>query len=415
MARGGSSFDDLVQAALKQLQSGRPQSAVRSTIDDAIKTTSSAASAVKSALAKVKKPAKPKVTSKTAGTTSARPAAPKSKAERRLENQRKEAERLQNVSDDAAAKKKIKKAEKREKYLNKEKQKIDERYSPKTQREGGSAIVNNTVKKKLNAIEYKERLSQNKVGELDRQTDKLFADRMASIKEDGYVLTKGETKEMYASIRRELAEKGERNLDTMSANLREKFAKYNKLSPKEMDTELGRVMFRSRENSIKVGNRPVDKRSRSEILEDKRLSDAAEAAAAKKANKTLLSEKGTGPERGPRPDKPFKESKSGLRLQQLQREGAEKAAKMRTKERQLSGSSKKYSAAELKDVKVVTAEQAAAAKSRLSGSGEGYNMKASVPLRSGRRNETVEELNARIAANRAKIAKESKTSKSKRK
>ena len=69
----------------------------------------------------------------------------------------------------------------------------------------------------------------------------------------------------------------------------------------------------------------------------------------------------------------------------------------------------------MKDVKVVTAEQAAAAKSRLSGSGEGYNMKASAPLRSGRRNETAEELNARIAANRAKIAKESKTPKSKRK
>ena len=42
-------------------------------------------------------------------------------------------------------------------------------------------------------------------------------------------------------------------------------------------------------------------------------------------------------------------------------------------------------------------------------------MKASAPLRSGRRNETAEELNARIAANRAKIAKESKTPKSKRK
>jgi len=415
MARGGSSFDDLVQAALKQLQSGRPQSAVRSTIDDAIKTTSSAASAVKSALAKVKKPAKPKVTSKTAGTTSTRPAAPKTKAERRLENQRKEAERLQNVSDDAAAKKKIKKAEKREKYLNKEKQKIDERYSPKTQREGGSAIVSNTVKKKLNAIEYKERLSQNKVGELDRQTDKEFAKRMASIKEDGYVLTKGETKEVYSSIRKELVEKGERNLDTLNANLRDKMAKLKKLSPKEMDTETGRLFFRKNVFDSKTGTRPVDKRSGLQIAEDKRLSDAAEAAAAKKADKARLSEKGTGAERGPRPDKPFEESKSGLRLQQLQRENAEKAAKMRTKERQLSGSSKKYSAAELKDVKVVTAEQAAAAKSRLSGSGEGYNMKPSVPLRSGRRNETVEELNARIAANRAKIAKESKTSKSKRK
>ena len=67
---------------------------------------------------------------------------------------------------------------------------------------------------------------------------------MASIKEDGYVLNKSETKEMYASIRRELAEKGERNLDTMNANLRDKMAKLKKLSPKEMDTETGRLLFR---------------------------------------------------------------------------------------------------------------------------------------------------------------------------
>ena len=71
----GSAFDDLVKAALKQLQSGRPQAAVRSTIDDAIKGTSSAAAAAKSALAKIQRTPKPRVTSKTAGTTSARPAA----------------------------------------------------------------------------------------------------------------------------------------------------------------------------------------------------------------------------------------------------------------------------------------------------------------------------------------------------
>ena len=411
----GSAFDDLVKAALKQLQSGRPQAAVRSSIDDAIKSTSGAAAAAKSALAKIQRTPKAKVTSKTAGTTSARPAAPKTKAERRLENQRKDAERLQKISDETAAEKKIRKAKSRDKYLNKEKQKIDERYSTKTQREGGRPLLTRSVEKKLNAIEYKERLAQNKGGLLDSRTDKEFQKRMASIKEDGYVLTKGETKEMYASIRRELAEKGERNLDTMNANLRDKMAKLKKLSPKEMDTETGRLLFRKNVFDSKTGTRPVDKRSGSQIAEDRRLSDAAEAAATKKADAARLSEKGTGAERGPRPDKPFKESKSGLRLQQLQRENAEKAAKMRTKERQLSGSSKKYSATELKDVKVVTAEQAAAAKSRLSGSGEGYNMKASAPLRSGRRNETAEELNARIAANRAKIAKESKTPKSKRK
>lgn len=410
---GGKQFDDLVSAALKALQSGRPQAAVRSTIDDAIKSTGTAASAAKAALAKVTGRSKPKTattTSKAAKVTSPKPSKTPTKEQGRSANQIKEAERRQKISDEAAVKKKATKAKNREKYLNKEKQKIDERYSQKTQREGGRPIIVKKVEKKLNAIEYKERLAKNEVGELDRRTDKLFKERMADIKADGYKLTNAEVKEVYNSIRKELKETGERNLDTMNANLREKMAKYKAMNAKEMDTEAGRELFRKNAFDSKTGTRPVDNRSRAEIARDKRLSDAAEEAAAKKADKARLSEKGTGAEKGPRPDKPFEESESGKRLQAAQKANAAKNVERKSLG---SASSKRFTAEELRQTKIVSEAEAQAKVAAASKGGEGYNVKPSTPLRSGRRQETAEEINARLAAFRAKQSKGSKVPKKK--
>lgn len=412
-------FEELVALAVKALESGRPQKAVRNLVDDAASAGSSAVSAIKKALKSQAKPPKvvaPKVAEvvKTAKTAVA---APKvlTKAERRLQNQAADAEKRAvqgGTPAERAAAKAERKAKNRAAYKDKEKQIIDERYSPKTQRESGTPILMNKTEKSLNAIEQKERLMSNQGGSFDARVEKLFESRLKSLTDDGYKLDKSEMKSMYASIKAEVKEESARNLPVMKENFADRMKNLGKLTPQEMDTEAGRLFFRQSSKQQQIGNKVLDTRSRAQILADKSVSDAAEAAAAAKASKARLAERGTGKERGPRESKPFKESESGLRLQAAQRENAAKAARQSRKDVELHSSKKPYTEEELKSVRIVEKSRAASdtAKSQKK-TYEGMGDIKGEPLRYGQRGETLEQLNVRLAAHQAKVAKELKAKK----
>jgi len=418
-------FEELVALAVKALESGRPQKAVRNLVDDAAGAVSPAVSAIKKAIKTVKGQAKPPkvVAPKTSVAQAAKTAvaAPKvltraeQKAANRVANQIKDAEKRAvqgGTPAERAAAKAERKAKNRAAFKDKEKQIIDERYSPKTQRESGTPLLMKKTEKSLNAIEQKERLISNQGGSFDARVEKLFESRLKSLTDDGYKLDKSEMKSMYASIKAEVKEESGRNLPVMKENFADRMKNLGKLTPQEMDTEAGRLFFRQSSKQQKIGNKVLDTRNRAQILADKSVSDAAEAAAAAKASKARLAERGTGKERGPREYKPFVESESGLRLQAQQRANAAKAARQSRKDVELHSSKKPYTEEELKSVRIVEKSRfaddtAKSQKKTYAGMGD---IKGE-PVRSGVRGETTEQLNVRIAAQQAKVAKELKAKK----
>ena len=430
-------FEELVALAVKALESGRPQKAVRNLVDDAASAGSSAvsagssavsgaASAVKKALKKLKGEAKPpkvvapKVASvaeaaKTAGAVPKVLTRAEQKAANRAANQIKDAERRAvqgGTPAERAALKAERKAKNRDAYKSKEKQIIDERYSPKSQRELGTPVLMNKTEKSLNAIEQKERLISNQGGSFDARVTKEFERMLKSITDDGYKLNKSEMKSLYASVKADIKEESGRNLSVMKENFADRMKNLNKLTPQEMDTEAGRLFFRQSSKQQEIGNKVLDTRNRAQILADKSVSDAAEAAAAAKASKARLAERGTGKERGPREPKPFVESESGLRLQAQQRENAAKTARQSRKDVELHNSKKIYTEEELKNTRIVEQSRAASdtAKSQKK-TYEGMGDIKGEPLRYGQRGETLEQLNVRLAAHQAKVAKELKAKK----
>lgn len=117
MARGGSAFDDIVKAVMAQIAKNRPDvvSAGKSVADDAGKFASSAAAAVKKAMGKSQAP---KVTSRTAATISPKPSKsaskPMTKEQRRLANQKADAERRQAIADETPDKRAARQKQNRE-------------------------------------------------------------------------------------------------------------------------------------------------------------------------------------------------------------------------------------------------------------------------------------------------------------
>lgn len=417
-------FEQLVALAVKALQSGKPQKAVRNLVDDAAGAVSPAVSAIKKALKSVQSsPKPPKVVVPKASvvkTAKTAVAAPKvlTKAERRLANQRADAEKRAvqgGTPAERAAAKAERKAKNRAAYKDKEKQIIDERYSPKTQRESGTPLLVKKTEKSLNAIEQKERLVSNQGGSFDARVEKLFESRLKSLTDDGYKLDKSEMKSMYASIKAEVKEESGRNLPVMKENFADRMKNLGKLTPQEMDTEAGRLFFRNSARQQKVGNQVLDTRSAAQIRADKSVSDAAEAAASAKSSKARLAERGTGKERGPRESRPFKESESGLRLQAAQRENAAKTARQSRKDVELHSSKKIYTEKELKDTRIVEKSRFAddTAKSQKK-TYEGMGDIKGEPLRYGQRQETLEQLNVRLAAQQAKVAKQLKADKARK-
>lgn len=419
MARGGSSFDDIVKAVMAQIAKNRPDvvSAARSTADDASRLASTAASAVKKALGK----GKPKVTSTTAKTVTPKPSKsaskPMTKAERRLANQKADAERRAMGADKRAADKAAQKKANREKYLNKEKSKIETRMTASEMRKSGYPIISNALTKKMNSVDFKTRLLQNEGGMLDKQVNIEAYKLVKLYQKDGRKLTPKQVSQLRNNVEAEIKSFAERNLDKLSRGVDTRLKNLGKMTPQELDTEAGRMAFRAKKDRVRKGAEPKDSRREYQVRQDKETIERLEALDRKRAD--AARNRGTGRPTGSRVKGPESDAAREKRLSALASErrlvAAQKAneGKGVKKVKPLSVSAKKYTAEELKNVKMTTSADVAAARAVLGKGGEGYNIKPSVPLRSGKRQETAEELNARLAAFRAKQAKGAKVPKKK--
>lgn len=418
MARGGSAFDDAVKAVMAQLAKNRPSvvSAAKSTADDAGKLASSAASAVKKALGK----SKPKVTSKTAKTVSPKPSKsaskPMTKEQRRSANQKADAERRAARADETVEQRMARRKQNREKFLVKEKSKVETRMTPQMMRESGYPLISNVLTKKMNSVDYKTRLLQNEGGMLDKQVNIEAYKLVKLYQKDGRKLTPKQVSQLRNNVKTEIKSFAERNLDKLSRGVDTRLKNLGKMTPEELDTEAGRMAFRAKKDKIRKGVEPKDSRRDYQIRQDKETNMRLEALERKRADAKL--NRGTGTSTGPKVKGPESAKAREKRLSALASErklvaAQEANAAKPTKVKPLFVSAKKYSAEELKNVKITTSADVAAARTVLGKSGEGYNIKPSVPLRSGKRQETAEELNARLSAFRAKQSKGSKAPKRK--
>jgi hypothetical protein len=419
MARGGSSADDIARAIVQRLLEARKPavSAVKNVADDAGKLASTAKSAVQKALGKS---GKPKVSSKTAKTVTPKPSKPASKPmtkeQRRLANQQADAERRAMGADKRAADKAAQKKANRERFLNKEKSKVETRMTPQMMRQQGYPLISNTLTKKMNSVDYKTRLLKNEGGMLDKQTN-IEAYKLVKLYEkDGRKLTPKQVAQVRKNVESEIKSFAERNLDKLSRGVDTRLKNLGKMTPEELDTEAGRMAFRAKKDKIRKGVEPKDSRRDYQIRQDKETNMRLEALERKRADAKL--NRGTGTSTGPKVKGPESAKAREKRLSALASERRlvaqqEANAAKRSKVKPLAVSAKKYSAEELKNVKLTTSADVAAARAVLGKGGEGYNIKPSAPLRSGRRQETAEELNARLSAFRAKQSKGSKAPKRK--
>ena len=379
MAKGGAAADDVVNAVLKALNANRGK------VESAAKTVGNVPSGVANVIKNVLGKGKPKAPKNTKkgkrGTTT--------KDERRLANQRKDAERRQANADKSVEQKAADKKANKEKYAAREKTKVEERYTPTTMRGSGRPLINNALSKKLDSIDYKLRIIKNESGEFDRVVGKIFDERFASIKADGYVLNKKEVKEMRRSIGQEIMERAERNLDRMSATVRAKMEKYGNMSADDLDIEAGRLLFRSGKKSVRTGDKPPDLRKDFEVRQDKETTMRLEALARKKAD--AARNKGTGTPRGSGGKRPESEKAREARLaakaserklvaQQKANDAKIELARQK-RDKKFYSTPKKLTAEELRQTKVIDAAEARAKQSAASKGGEGYSDKGpSAPL-----------------------------------
>jgi len=419
MARGGSSADDIAKAIVQRLLEARKPavSAARNVADDAGKLASTAKSAVQKALGKG---GKPKVSNKTAKTVSPKPSKPASrpmtKAERRLANQQADAERRAMGADKRAADKAAQKKANREKYLNKEKSKVETRMTPQMMRQQGYPLISNALTKKMNSVDFKTRLLANQGGMLDKQVNIEAYKLIQLYQKDGRKLSPAQVKSLRKNVESEIKSFAERNLDKLSRVVDTRLKNLGKMTPEELDTEAGRMAFRAKKDRVRKGAEPKDSRRDYQVRQDKETNMRLEALERKRAD--AARNRGTGTSTGPKVKGPESAKAREKRLSALASErklvaAQEANAKKRPKVKPLFPSSKKYTAAELKDVKITTSADVAARADFYQKTGEGYNIKPSAPLRSGKRQETAEELNARLAAHRAKQSKGSKAPKRK--
>lgn len=385
MARGGSSFDDIVKAVMAQIAKNRPDvvSAARSTADDASRLASTAASAVKKALGK----GKPKVTSTTAKTVTPKPSKsaskPMTKAERRLANQKADAERRAMGADKRAADKAAQKKANREKYLNKEKSKIETRMTASEMRKSGYPLISNALTKKMNSVDFKTRLLQNEGGMLDKQVNIEAYKLVKLYQKDGRKLTPKQVSQLRNNVEAEIKSFAERNLDKLSRGVDTRLKNLGKMTPQELDTEAGRMAFRAKKDRVRKGVEPKDSRRDYQIRQDKETAERLEALDRKRAD--AARNRGTGKPTGPRVKGPESAKAREKRLSALASErrlvaAQEANAAKRAKVKPLSVSARKYSAEELKNVKLTTSADVAAARAVLGKGGEGYNIKPEVKL-----------------------------------
>ena len=420
MARGGSAFDDAVKAVMAQLAKNRPSavSAAKNVADAPSDIAKAATAAVRKALGKGKAP---KITSKIAKTTSPKPSKsaskPMTKEQRRLANQKADAERRQAIADETPDKRAARKKQNRERFLNKEKSKIETRMTASEMRKSGYPLISNTLTKKMNSVDYKTRLLQNEGGMLDKQVNIEAYKLVKLYQKDGRTLTPKQVSQLRKNVESEIKSFAERNLDKLSRGVDTRLKNLGKMTPQELDTEAGRMAFRAKKDRVRKGAEPRDSRRDYEVRRQKDLVEQREANERKRAD--AARNRGTGTSRGSGNKREESAKAIEDRLSALASErklvAAQKAneGKGVKKVKPLSVSAKKYSAEELKNVKMTTSADVAAARAVLGKGGEGYNIKPSVPLRSGKRQETVEELNARLAAFRAKQSKGSKAPKKK--
>lgn len=385
MARGGSSIDDIVKAVMAQIAKSRPEvvSAARSTADDAGKLASSAASAVKKALRK----GKPKVANTTAKTVTPKPSKsaskPMTKAERRLANQKADAERRAMGADKRAADKAAQKKANREKYLNKEKSKIETRMTTSEMRKSGYPLISNALTKKMNSVDFKTRLLQNQGGMLDKQVNIEAYKLVKLYQKDGRKLTPKQVSQLRNNVEAEIKSFAERNLDKLSRGVDTRLKNLGKMTPQELDTEAGRMAFRAKKSRVRKGIEPKDSRRDYQVRRDKDLAERLEALDRKRAD--AARNRGTGTPRGPRVKGPETAKQREKRLSALASErrlvaAQEANAAKRAKVKPLSVSARKYTAEELKNVKLTTSADVAAARAVLGKGGEGYNIKPGVKL-----------------------------------
>jgi hypothetical protein len=421
MARGGSSFDDIVKAVAEQLVKNRPN------VVSAAKRVEGAPSYVTKAVRDAVKKAMgfgpddvAKVTSRTRRATSPKPSKsaskPMTKEQRRVANQKADAERRAMGADKRAADKAAQQKANREKYLNKEKSKVETRMTPQMMRQQGYPLISNALTKKMNSVDFKTRLLQNQGGMLDKQVNIEAYKLVKLYQKDGRQLTPKQVSQLRKNVESEIKSFAERNLDKLSRGVNTRLKNLGKMTPEELDTEAGRMAFRAKKAKVRKGAEPKDSRRDYQIRQDKERNMRLEALERKRAD--AARNRGTGTSTGPKVKGPESAKAREKRLSALASERKLVAAQdanaaKRPKVKPLFPSSKKYTAAELKDVKLTTSADVAAARAVLGKGGEGYNVKPSVPLRSGRRQETAEELNARLAAFRAKQSKGSKAPKRK--
>ena len=386
MARGGSSIDDIVKAVMAQIAKSRPEvvSAARSTADDAGKFASSAASAVKKALRK----GKPKVANTAAKTVTPKPSKsaskPMTKAERRLANQKADAERRAMGADKRAADKAAQKKVNREKYLNKEKSKIETRMTTSEMRKSGYPLISNALTKKMNSVDFKTRLLQNQGGMLDKQVNIEAYKLVKLYQKDGRKLTPKQVSQLRNNVEAEIKSFAERNLDKLSRGVDTRLKNLGKMTPQELDTEAGRMAFRAKKSRVRKGIEPKDSRREYQVRQDKETIERLEALDRKRADSAR--NRGTGTPRGPRVKGEESDAAKAERLSKLASErrlvAAQKAneGKGVKKVKPLSVSARKYTAEELKNVKLTTSADVAAARAVLGKGGEGYNIKPGVKL-----------------------------------
>lgn len=387
MARGGSAADDVVNAVIKALNANRGK------VDDVARTVRNApsgvANVIKSVLGKGKKPVKPPKAPKNPPKSGRGTTATMTKDERRLANQRRDAERRQANADKSVAQKAADKKANKEKYAAKERIKVEERYTPTTMRGSGRPLINSALSKKLDSIDYKLRIIKNESGEFDRVVGKIFDQRFASIKADGYVLNKKEVLEMRRSIGKEIMERAERNVDTMSAKVRANMAKYGKMSADDLDIEAGRMLFRSGKKSVRTGDKSPDLRKDFEVRQDKETTMRLEALARKKAD--AARNKGTGTPTGAKVKGPESEKAREARLSALaserklvaQQKANEPKIELARQKRNAKfyTTPKKLTAEEYRQTKIIDQAESDAKRFAASKGGEGYSDKAaSAPL-----------------------------------
>lgn len=303
---------------------------------------------------------------------------------------------------------------------------INEVWSVETKKGYGRPALIRQIEGKQKIIDRSARITEDTAGALDFAVEKRVRQEITKFKEDGYILDKAEIKELVKDAWAFELNAATNGLRANTAGLSTRIKNLAKLSEREIDDAAARIAYRQQTNSGKAGNSVLPdymaEKVRSKRARDLRIDRAKDlileneksAAAALKADAKLGQ---IITNRGPRKSTGPKVESAAAREKRLSALASERklVAAQEANQAKPSGlkdiprTALKMTPEELRAVKPMpsdsTYQKMKDSLDPTKKAFEGSTGKTSEPIRNAR-GETTEELNARLAKNRAEVKKQ---------